>query len=59
MVKPNYHPNGTESFGRELALNENGQTLIVGEGAESSDSNGIGGNWQNAGAVGSGAIWMY
>ncbi len=48
MVKPNYLPNSTY-FGRRVALNGNGQTLLVGHGYEGSSAQGIGGNWANTG----------
>jgi hypothetical protein len=62
MVKPNYLPvtaGDYKVFGNNVALNGNGQTLIVGEESESSPAQGIGGNWANEGELRSGAVWMY
>jgi hypothetical protein len=62
MVKPNYLPvtlGDYKVFGDNVALNGNGQTLIVGEKSESSPAQGIGGNWANEGELRSGAVWMY
>jgi trimeric autotransporter adhesin len=58
MVKPNYLPE-TREFGRQVALNGNGQTLLVGHGYENSAAQGIDGNWANTGAPYSGAVWLY
>ena len=58
IVKPNYLPNGYE-FGRQVAVNGNGQTLIVGHAYEGSPSQGIAGDWARTGAPQSGAVWMY
>lgn len=59
VVKPNYHPNEGRTFGVELALSGNGQTLIIGESLESSGAEGIGGDWNNTAVAQSGAVWMY
>ncbi len=60
VVKPNYRPAADQRlFGREVALNGNGHTLIVGERGESSDARGIGGDWSDDDAFDSGAVWMY
>jgi hypothetical protein len=58
IVKPNYLPNST-AFGYQVALNGNGQTLLVGQEYESSPAQGIGGNWASTGAPHSGAVWLY
>ena len=52
IVKPNYLPNSTV-FGYQVALNGNGQTLLVGDRFEGSPAQGIGGNWASTGAPGS------
>jgi trimeric autotransporter adhesin len=57
IIKRNYERSG--GFGDELALNGNGQTLLIGEAGEFSSATGIGGNWSNANANASGAVWMY
>ncbi len=57
IVKRNYERSG--GFGDELALNGNGLTLLIGEAGEFSSATGIGGNWSNANANASGAVWMY
>jgi hypothetical protein len=57
MVKPNTGVEG--SLGQEVALSANGQTLIVGSGAESSTAQGIGGDWTEGYTHASGAVWMY
>jgi len=62
MVKPNYLPvvlGNYSRFGDEVALNGNGQTLIVGQKYESSPTQGIGGEWAIEGASRSGAVWLY
>jgi hypothetical protein len=61
MVKPNVRGPVNEFFGREIALNGNGQTLIVGNADESSSAVGIGGDWSNrdGNGAGSGAVFMY
>ena len=62
MVKPNYLPvvpGNYSRFGDEVALNGNGQTLIVGQKYESSPTQGIGGDWAIEGASRSGAVWLY
>ena len=46
-------------FGRQVALNGNGQTLLVGHRYENSAAQGIDGNWATTGAPGSGAVWLY
>jgi hypothetical protein len=58
IVKPNYLPNST-LFGYQVALNGNGQTLLVGHAFEGSPAQGIGGNWASTGAPQSGAVWLY
>jgi hypothetical protein len=58
IVKPNYLPNILE-FGRRVALNGNGQTLLVGQPSENSAAQGIDGNWANTAAPQSGAVWLY
>jgi trimeric autotransporter adhesin len=59
VVKPNTAGLDARNFGHQVSLNGNGHTLLVGEGAESSDADGIGGNWNNTSAPNSGAVWMY
>jgi hypothetical protein len=59
MVKPNYVASSHTSFGYQVALNGNGQTLIVGHEFEGSPAQGIGGNWASTDAPYSGAVWMY
>jgi hypothetical protein len=59
MVKPNYAVFQEDIFGREVALNHNGQTLIVGHAGEDSSAVGIGGNWADSGRGSSGAVFMY
>jgi hypothetical protein len=61
VVKPNYRPaEGELLFGRTaIGLNDNGQTLIIGERSEASDAQGIGGDWSDDDAPDSGAVWMY
>jgi hypothetical protein len=62
MVKPNYLtvlPGNYNRFGEVVALNGNGQTLIVGDRWESSSAQGIGGEWASEAAPRSGAVWMY
>jgi hypothetical protein len=61
VVKPNYRPADDKLlFGRTaIALNDNGQTLIVGELGEASDARGIGGDWSDDDVPDSGAVWMY
>jgi hypothetical protein len=60
IVKRNYERSGgSPGFGDELALNANGQTLLIGEAGEFSSATGVGGNWSNANAPASGAVWMY
>ena len=59
MVKPSSSNPGTALFGGWLALNGNGQTMIIGQKGEASSAQGIGGDWENVGAPGSGAVWMY
>jgi hypothetical protein len=58
IVKPNYLPNILE-FGRRVALNGNGQTLLVGQPSENSAAQGIDGDWANTAAPQSGAVWLY
>jgi len=59
MVKPNYLTGDYNSFGYQVALNGNGQTLLVGHSHEGSSAQGIGGNWASTGAPQSGAVWLY
>jgi hypothetical protein len=61
IIKPNYQPAITEDFGRELALNFNGQTLLVGNPNESNNASGIGGDWSNYDSTPdqTGAVFMY
>ncbi len=65
MVKPNNVPPPSqyipeqEYFGKELSLNANGQTLIVGNPDESRTSVGIGGDWTRGGVQSTGAVFMY
>ncbi|HUQ10684.1 MAG TPA: hypothetical protein VM146_10255 [Steroidobacteraceae bacterium] len=65
MVKPNFRPPrsdyilNTDYFGRELSLNGNGQTLIVGAPDESRTATGIGGDWTQGGLQSTGAVFMY
>lgn len=61
MVKPNVAFVSPSSFGHEVALNGNGQTLIVGFATDGSDADGIGGDWNNYNGNGgaSGAVFMY
>ncbi len=61
IVKPNYYlPNSPVTvFGYQVALNGNGQTLLVGHAFEGSSAQGIGGDWANTGATQSGAVWLY
>lgn len=61
MVKPNVASTSPSTFGHEVALNGNGQTLIIGHASESSDADGIGGDWNNYNGNGgsSGAVFMY
>jgi hypothetical protein len=65
MVKPNFRPPNsnyilnTDYFGRELSLNGNGQTLLVGVPDESRTATGIGGDWTLGGLQSTGAVFMY
>ncbi len=60
MVKPNYHPdNAFETFGSDVEFSANGVAMIVAEASESSNAEGIGGDWRNTDAAGSGAVWLY
>jgi hypothetical protein len=61
MVKPNYHPTNAPhlTFGNDIEFDEDGIAMIVGEVGESSNAQGISGNWQNLAAPGSGAVWLY
>ena len=61
MVKPNYHPASAPylTFGTDVDYSATGTALIVGEGGESSDAEGIAGGWNNINAPGSGAVWLY
>ncbi len=59
MVKPNFRPPNSEYFGRELSLNANGQTLLVGSPQESRSAAGIGGDWTQGQLTESGAVFLY
>ncbi len=61
MIKPNVATASPSTFGHEVSLNGNGQTLIVGFPGDCSDADGIGGNWNNCNGngAGSGAVFMY
>jgi hypothetical protein len=60
MVKPNdKYRVGFASFGSLVLLDDDGKTLLVGNGAERSRSSGIGGDWQNGDIPNAGAVWMY
>ena len=61
MVKPNYHPADAPylTFGNDVEFDEDGIAMLVGEVGESSNAQGISGNWQNLAAPGSGAVWLY
>jgi hypothetical protein len=61
MTKPNYHPDAApyRTYGADVEFNANGNSMIVGEGGESSGATGVGGGWQNLDAPGSGAVWLY
>ncbi len=59
MVKPSFQPPATEFFGRELSLNANGKTLLVGNPDESGGDSGIGNNWTACCSEASGAVFMY
>jgi hypothetical protein len=61
MVKPNYHPENTPylSFGNDLEFDHDGIAMLVGESGESSNAQGISGNWENVGAPAAGAVWLY
>ena len=61
MIKPNYHPENAPylTFGTDVELSASGNALIVGEGGESSDAEGISGGFSNIRAPGSGAVWLY
>jgi hypothetical protein len=62
MVKPNYLPavpGNYSQFGDGVALNGDGQTLIVGQRYENSSAQGIGGEWASEAAPQSGAVWIY
>ena len=60
-TRPNVAVALPSTFGHEVALNGNGQTLIVGHSAESSDADGVGGDWNNYNGNGadSGAVFLY
>jgi hypothetical protein len=63
VIKPNY-PNFSvspylKSFGSSVALNGNGQTLLVTDDADDSATTGIGGDGHNRDGRRSGAVWMY
>jgi hypothetical protein len=61
MVKPNVAATSPSTWGHEVELNDNGQTMIVGFSTDGSNASGIGGDWDNydGGATGSGAVFMY
>jgi hypothetical protein len=62
MVKPNYvNPNESahREFGQITALSGTGKTLVVAVPGEDSSARGVGGNWANSAAQGSGALFMY
>jgi len=61
MVKPNYHPVDAPylTFGSDVEFSGNGIAMLVGEGGESSDAQGIAGGWNNINTPGSGAVWLY
>jgi hypothetical protein len=60
MVKPNVNSNALgATFGSDVSLNFNGHTLAVGDTNDSSSAIGIGGNWVNTDAPGSGAVFLY
>ena len=60
MVKPNdRYRVGYESFGGLVALDGDGKTLLIGNGAERSSSVGIGSDWSNGNIPDAGAVWMY
>ena len=61
MVKPNLAFTSPSSFGHDVSLNGNGQTMIVGFPSDGSDADGIGGDWNNYNGNGgaSGAVFMY
>lgn len=65
MVRPNNRPPrseyvlSVEYFGREVSLNANGQTLIVGNPDENRAAVGIGGDWSQGERQESGAVFMY
>jgi hypothetical protein len=47
------------SFGRSVALGDNGRILVVGSIFDASASTGIGGDPTNTSASGRGAAWLY
>lgn len=61
VVKPNVASPSSFNWSREMALNFNGQTLLIANESESSDADGIGGDWNNynGNANGSGAVFLY
>lgn len=61
MVKPNVAASSPSTWGHEVALNGNGQTLIVGFANDASHASGIGGDWHNddGSAIATGAVFMY
>lgn len=61
MVKPNYHPDDTPglTFGNDVEFDDEGIAMLVGESGESSNAQGISGDWQNITAPASGAVWLY
>ena len=60
MVKPNdRYAVGYESFGGLVVLNGSGKTLLIGNAAERSASEAIGGDWHNTDMPDAGAVWMY
>jgi hypothetical protein len=61
LIKPNVAATNPSTFGHDVSLNGNGQTLIVGFPDDGSEANGIGGNWNNYNSNGtaSGGVFMY
>jgi hypothetical protein len=61
MVKPNFVPESWMEgyFGRAVALDQTGNTLLVTMPADSSASKGVGGNWSNADVPLAGGVFMY
>jgi hypothetical protein len=61
MVKPNVAFTSASTWGHEVSLNANGQTLLIGFPTDCSDADGIDGNWNNCNGNGgaSGAVFLY